>query len=77
VRIQNDGKDAAFDGEVNDEGRCKDGAGWAREEYFDARTGKGLVSAYWLGKSGATIRVEGRAVVVEGAGCKERIALGP
>jgi len=75
VRIGNDGVGAAFDGEVNDEGRCKDGAPWTTDEYFDARTGKGLASAHRLGTSGARIRIEGRTVVVEGAGCKERMAL--
>lgn len=76
VRIWNDGRGAAFDGEVNDEGRCKDAPGWTTEDYFDAKTGKALASIHWMGSSGAKIRVERRAVVIQGAGCDERIAFG-
>lgn len=75
VQISNDGRDAAFDGEVNDEGRCKDAPGWTMEELFDEKTGKALASLHWMGSSNANVRVDGRAVVIEGAGCNERIAL--
>jgi hypothetical protein len=77
VRVQNDGKGAAFDGEVNDEGRCKDAPSKTTEEYFDAKTGIALAAIDWMGTSGATIQVQGRSVIIDGAGCKEKITLGP
>lgn len=76
VRTHNDGTDAAFEGgEFNDEGRCKDGVGWTEETFFDLGSGKAIASVRWADRSQATIRVEGRTVVVSGGGCNERISL--
>jgi tetratricopeptide (TPR) repeat protein len=77
VLTKRDGKDAAFDGEENDEGRCKDGVSSTQELFFDARSGKAIAAIAWLGSSGASITVESRSVVIRGGGCDERVSLGP
>lgn len=75
-RLHNDGSLSAFEGgEVNDEGRCKDGVSWTDEIFLDMTTGNPIASVRWTDRSQTTIRVEGRKVILSGGGCNERLSL--
>ncbi|XXY53261.1 tetratricopeptide repeat protein [Sorangium sp. So ce269] len=75
VDVTFDGGGAAFDGEVNDEGRCRDGVSYREQTFYDARTGRAVVALRWPAATEAKVEEEGGHVVVSGAGCNERFRL--
>ncbi|WP_437323656.1 tetratricopeptide repeat protein [Sorangium sp. So ce381] len=70
-----DGAGAVFDGEVNDEMRCRDGASYRERTFYDARTGRAMVALRWPAGSEANVKVQGGQLVVSGGGCDERFRL--
>ncbi|WP_437596366.1 tetratricopeptide repeat protein [Sorangium sp. So ce590] len=70
-----DGAGAVFDGEPNEEQRCRDGVSHREQTFYDARTGRALVALRWPAVSEASVTVEGGHVVVSGAGCNERFRI--
>ncbi|XXX78922.1 tetratricopeptide repeat protein [Sorangium sp. So ce134] len=70
-----DGGGSVFDGEVNDEGRCKNGVSYREQTFYDARTGRALVALRAPADGAADVKVQGDHVVVSGAGCNERLRL--
>ncbi|WP_438038217.1 tetratricopeptide repeat protein [Sorangium sp. So ce128] len=70
-----DGAGAVYDGEVNDEMRCRDGASYRERTFYDARTGRAMVALRWPAGSEADVKVQGGQLVVSGGGCDERVRL--
>lgn len=70
-----DGAGAVFDGEVNGEMRCRDGASYRERTFYDARTGRAMVALRWPAGSEADVKVQGGQLVVSGGGCDERLRL--
>ncbi|WP_437605832.1 hypothetical protein WMF20_32855 [Sorangium sp. So ce834] len=70
-----DGTGAVFDGEPNEEQRCRDGVSHREQTFYDARTGRAVVALRWPVGSEASVTVEGGHVVVSGAGCNERFRI--
>ncbi|WP_438014459.1 tetratricopeptide repeat protein [Sorangium sp. So ce315] len=69
------GAGAVFDGEPNDEQRCRDGVSHRERTFYDARTGRAIVALRWPEGSAVDVKVEGGHVVVSGAECNERFRL--
>ncbi|WP_437874885.1 tetratricopeptide repeat protein [Sorangium sp. So ce513] len=69
------GAGAVFDGEPNDEQRCRDGVSHRERTFYDARTGRAIVALRWPEGSAVDVKVEGGHVVVTGAACNERFRL--
>ncbi|WP_437911925.1 tetratricopeptide repeat protein [Sorangium sp. So ce302] len=70
-----DGAGAVYDGEVNDEMRCRDGASYRERTFYDARSGRAMVALRWPAGSEADVKVQGGQLVVSGGGCDERVRL--
>lgn len=69
------GAGAVFDGEPNDEQRCRDGVSHHERTFYDARTGRAIVALRWPEGSAVDVKVEGGHVVVSGPACNERFRL--
>ncbi|WP_433927602.1 tetratricopeptide repeat protein [Sorangium cellulosum] len=69
------GAGAVFDGEPNEEQRCRDGVSHHERTFYDARTGRAIVALRWPEGSAVDVKVEGGHVVVSGAECNERFRL--
>lgn len=69
------GVGAVFDGEPNDEQRCRDGVSHRERTFYDARTGRAIVALRWPEGSAVDVKVEGGQVVVSGPACNERFRL--
>ncbi|WP_438023002.1 tetratricopeptide repeat protein [Sorangium sp. So ce233] len=69
------GAGAVFDGEANEEQRCRDGVSHHERTFYDARTGRAIVALRWPEGSAVDVKVEGGHVVVSGAECNERFQL--
>jgi hypothetical protein len=70
------GVGAVFDGEVDGEMRCRDGASYRERTFYDPRTGRAMVALRWPAGSAADVKVQGGQLVVSGGGCDERFRLG-
>ncbi|WP_438032077.1 tetratricopeptide repeat protein [Sorangium sp. So ce204] len=69
------GAGAVYDGEVDDEMRCRDGASYRERTFYDARTGRAIVALRWPDGGEAVVKVQGGQLVVSGGGCDERVRL--
>ncbi|WP_437903004.1 tetratricopeptide repeat protein [Sorangium sp. So ce327] len=70
------GAGAVYDGEVDGEMRCRDGASYRERTFYDARTGRAIVALRWPDGGEAVVKVQGGQLVVSGGGCDERVRLG-
>ncbi|WP_437708744.1 tetratricopeptide repeat protein [Sorangium sp. So ce448] len=70
-----DGGGAVYDGEVDGEMRCRDGASYRERTFYDVHTGRAIVALRWPAGSEADVKVQGGQLVVSGGGCDERVRL--